>query len=372
MNPKRKPPTPSLALPEANCSADVQSALSPNSSRLAAESYPAAGPGARLADWKSAIRQNGNLRYGLATLLVLLAAAEAGFSGEEQLMKMSVEAWPTPFDYDEDSSPVLELQVVYTIHNNSPRGDVFNLMNFSLPAGSKQGVYDVLFGDGMDGWVCSIGENTTCLIGNGNVVVPGRWGEFSFYSHFPLTRQALATAEAFGEGDRWPFPPVEVPVPAGPVVVGVAGQRRERVDLTNRLFAPVELACVLTNAALFTTTDGSAPTTNSAPYTGPFPLASNAVVRALAVDRTTGQSWEAVPVTVVFHETARLRAARLSSSVCRLTLTGQTNLHWLLQSSTTLTNWTALTTLTNATGTVTWDDMNADSGVKFYRTQQAP
>ena len=155
----------------------------------------------------------------------------------------------------------------------------------------------------------------------------------------------------------------------------VIGGGSVAVDFTNALAAPVAVWCGLTNGALFTTVDGSAPTTNSPACTGPFSVAnpnpaapvSRVTIRALAVDRATGRSWEADAMTAVFHMPGRLDAARPAPSVCRLTLTGETNLHWLVQSSVTLTNWTPLVHLTNVTGSVLWDDTNAAGGAKFYR-----
>ena len=131
-------------------------------------------------------------------------------------------------------NPGLELQFVYDVTNTSAAGDVNNMISWSIPAGSDDGVLGIVVSyDGFDGYINEfIASGTAGFTGNlppdvvSNyvqivVITPARFGA--------VPGQAGAVAE--GEDDGGPgFPPVGVEVP-GEVGLKVLGIGAERVGV---------------------------------------------------------------------------------------------------------------------------------------------
>lgn len=94
--------------------------------------------------------------------------------------------------------------------------------------------------------------------------------------------------------DLWKLTPSATTLP--PAVAPYVTQSSESEDDP----LPVTIADDMSNAAIYYTTDGSTPTTNSTPYTGVFQLSSTATVKAIAVAAGYANSGvTAVTLTVI-------------------------------------------------------------------------
>jgi hypothetical protein len=152
---------------------------------------------------------------------------------------MSVSNRLTVSDYD-TNHPGQELRCVYNVQNTSPPDSINNLIQFTLPAGSNQGVYQTL---SPTGWSAQVNSNDTVFSGNGNYIAPGDAVNFRLYSYLTATTSGSATAI---NGDPEAFNPVMVLVPA----VNAAPVVATGTNLTVALPGGAALAGSVTDATL--------------------------------------------------------------------------------------------------------------------------
>lgn len=116
--------------------------------------------------------------------------------------------------YQNDFNPAHpgnELQGIYTVTNTSPNSGANNMIDFTLPAGSNQGVYDAI---ASNGWTFQIMQDYTKFIsGNQLPLMPNEQTVFEMYSTKLDTATKMATATAQGIETHTQFDPVSVSVP---------------------------------------------------------------------------------------------------------------------------------------------------------------
>ena len=98
----------------------------------------------------------------------------------------------------------------YTVTNTSPQAEHNNMIEFTLPAGTNQGVYDAV---APTGWLLTINSDNTVFTGNGNYIAPGNQELFELYSTDLNIHQDYAEADGSGPPDGLTFDPVLVDVP---------------------------------------------------------------------------------------------------------------------------------------------------------------
>ena len=126
---------------------------------------------------------------------------------------MSIQSDSAIADYDEfdpDPHPGNELLISYLVSNDSVTGEHNNMINFTLPAGSDEGVYVAA---APSGWNITINTVCTLFEGNGSVITPGSEGLFQLYSTDLNIHQDFAEADAVGPEQSITFDPVQVDVP---------------------------------------------------------------------------------------------------------------------------------------------------------------
>ena len=103
-----------------------------------------------------------------------------------------------------------ELLIQYTVTNTSGSGTKNNMIDFSLPAGCNQGVYDAVV---PSGWSFVINDDNTFFNGNGYVIEPSQDDLFKLFSTDLNIHQDYATATAVGPPDGLTFQPELTDVP---------------------------------------------------------------------------------------------------------------------------------------------------------------
>jgi hypothetical protein len=104
-----------------------------------------------------------------------------------------------------------ELQVIYTVTNTSEPGNSNKMLDFTLPAGSNQGVYDAVSGNG---WAFEIDADSTRFYqGSSPALQSGEQMVLELYSTILTVSQDWAAATARGVEIPTQFPPVLVDVP---------------------------------------------------------------------------------------------------------------------------------------------------------------
>ena len=98
----------------------------------------------------------------------------------------------------------------YLVTNTSAQAEHNNMVEFSLPAGTNQGIYDAV---APTGWLFAINPNDIIFIGNGNYIAPGNQELFELYSTDLNIHQDYATANAVGPPQGLAFDSVLVDVP---------------------------------------------------------------------------------------------------------------------------------------------------------------
>ena len=132
----------------------------------------------------------------------------------------------------------------------------------------------------------------------------------------------------------------------------------------------VVLAAPDTNAAIYYTLDGTAPTTNSLRYAGPFNVTVNTTLAASAFRTNYNNS---VAATALFFITpVQFTAANFTTNrQFQLGFLGVTGSNYVLQASTNLQNWTAISTNIATTNAFYLFDPKATNYPKrFYRVLQ--
>jgi uncharacterized repeat protein (TIGR03806 family) len=128
-----------------------------------------------------------------------------------------------------------------------------------------------------------------------------------------------------------------------------------------------------TNVSMYYTLDGSLPTTNSQPYTGPFLLTNSATVNANAwepgfVNSVVGAAHYTILPGVFF-----LSAGQFTNGIFQMTFAGAVGSNYVLQVSTNLMQWTSISTNTPASTPFVLSDPSAPGGLaRFYRVLQQP
>jgi hypothetical protein len=124
---------------------------------------------------------------------------------------------------------------------------------------------------------------------------------------------------------------------------------------------------------IYYTLDGSLPTTNSLPYTGPFMLTNSAAVNANAwepgyIDSVVGEARYTILPGIFF-----LSAGGFTNGIFQVSFAGPAGSNYVLQVSTNLMQWTSLSTNTPATSPFVLSDPGAPGGSsRFYRVIQEP
>ncbi len=141
--------------------------------------------------------------------------------------------------FDTNSAgPELQIgfQLVNTSTNNIPAN---NLVSFSYPAGTNQGVYRVKFLPHPQHWTAAITDNVTTITNPGVDLAPGQGTYIFIYSVFTNTSMDAATALAAGSGggpvpfnSLQVFVPVQPPDP-GPFVEVLSAGISPTIKLTN-------------------------------------------------------------------------------------------------------------------------------------------
>ena len=122
------------------------------------------------------------------------------------------------------------------------------------------------------------------------------------------------------------------------------------------------------NVAVYYTLDGSVPTTNSLPYTGPFTLTNSAVVNANAwepgyVESVVGSAQYTILPGIFF-----MSPGGFTNGSFQMSFAGPVGFSYVLQVSTNLTQWTSISTNTPGTSPFVLSDPGvAGESSRFYR-----
>lgn len=105
------------------------------------------------------------------------------------------------------------LTIEYFVQNTSPLGDANNLIRFTVPAGTNQGVYTA---SSPGAWTIAIYSDETVFAGDGGYIAPNSSDTFRLFSYFLSTSvgEAGAVAAGFDSDPNVPFPLHEVLVPS--------------------------------------------------------------------------------------------------------------------------------------------------------------
>jgi hypothetical protein len=176
----------------------------------------------------------------------------------------------------------------------------------------------------------------------------------------PLDRNTIDT-NAVATMAAWINSLGGTPALAPPVLMPASGTFTNLVTLT--LLPPDP------NATLYYTLDGSLPTTNSILYTGPFNLTFSAVVTANAFETNYVNSVQVSGAfTIESPEYSFTGPSVLSNGTFQVEFWASTGQTYILESSTDLINWTAVSTNEPATVPFTLVDPGAvDAPYRFYR-----
>jgi mono/diheme cytochrome c family protein len=184
----------------------------------------------------------------------------------------------------------------------------------------------------------------------------------------PLARNLVdsnAVAAMAGWINSLPGTPAEAP----PTIVPAGGTFTGSVSIT---LQPPD-----TNAVLYYTLDGSLPTTNSFPYTGPFAIGGDTLVSANAFE--TGYI-NSVAATARFTIVTNMlfSAPGFVGGAFQVRFTAPTGFTYVLQASTNLastnlSSWIPLSTSVPASSPFYWVDPGASNfPARFYRVVQLP
>jgi len=128
-----------------------------------------------------------------------------------------------------------------------------------------------------------------------------------------------------------------------------------------------------TNADIYYTLDGSLPTTNSFPYSGPVPLMSSATVNAKAFEAGFNSSVAAGGFFNILPPIEFISPGTFSNGVFTVQVSATTNKNYTLQASTNLVQWIAIVTNKPSVSPFYLSDPDASNFVeRFYRVLQGP
>ncbi|NCC93657.1 MAG: hypothetical protein EOM10_10290, partial [Opitutae bacterium] len=126
----------------------------------------------------------------LILCLLLLAGTHLQARGE---LVWEVLSTPLIGDYDQSGDYTGQeiLWLFYNVDNLSTPGDANNLIEFSVSAGTAQGVYNTT---APSGWVVTTQENQIVFSGNGDYIPPSGAAGFTIFSTHTNTAQGAANA----------------------------------------------------------------------------------------------------------------------------------------------------------------------------------
>jgi hypothetical protein len=138
---------------------------------------------------------------------------------------------------------------------------------------------------------------------------------------------------------------------------------------------PVNVTLQSTNAgaSVYYTLDGTLPTTNSFLYSAPFAVTSNTIVTASAFETGFNNSFASSAQFTIHPPVYFTSSIGFSNSVFELGLSGIAGKSYVLQVSTNLTDWTALSTNIAPSNLFNLSDPNAANfRQRFYRAIELP
>jgi hypothetical protein len=138
-------------------------------------------------------------------------------------------------------------------------------------------------------------------------------------------------------------------------------------------FVNITLETPATNVTMYYTLDGSLPTTNSQPYTGPFLLTNSATVSANAWEPSYINSVVGTAQFIILPGAFFTSAGGFTNGEYQMTFAGFVGSNYVLQVSTNLLQWTSISTNTATTSSFILSDPSAPSdSSRFYRVLQKP
>jgi len=148
------------------------------------------------------IRKNNAMRIPAIFIVVgMIVLYIAGFVYAEPTMTIDTDIY-TGADFGFIGS--------YTVTNTSEQAEHNNMIEFALPAGTNQGVYNAV---APTGWLLTINSDNTVFTGNGNYIAHGNQELFELYSTDLNIHQNYAEAMAEGVTTPVPFNSVQTDVP---------------------------------------------------------------------------------------------------------------------------------------------------------------
>jgi hypothetical protein len=155
------------------------------------------------------------------------------------------------------------------------------------------------------------------------------------------------------------------PAEPPPILAPAAGLYTNSVELS--LQAPDA------NAAIYYTLDGSAPTTNSLLYNGPFNLSQSAVLMANAIEAGYVNSVTVSGVfTLVHPQSTFFSAGFWANGWFQTQFSGTAGQTYILQASSDLVNWVSISTNAPNASPFLWIDPNAANFPHRYYRVIAP
>jgi uncharacterized repeat protein (TIGR03806 family) len=135
----------------------------------------------------------------------------------------------------------------------------------------------------------------------------------------------------------------------------------------------VSLEDASNNAAIYYTLDGSLPTTSSTLYTGPFVITNTVTLNANAWESGYSNSVVGTALFIIQPNAYFTGAAGFSNGMFAMALRGPVGSNYVLEVSTNLQTWSALSTNTATNTSFTLTDPSTPSTTsRFYRVLQQP
>jgi hypothetical protein len=127
------------------------------------------------------------------------------------------------------------------------------------------------------------------------------------------------------------------------------------------------------DATVYYTLNGTLPTTNSFPYTGPFNLTNTATVSANAFETNFVNSVAPSDLIIVWPGVSFTAPGSFTNGKFEMQISGIPGQSYVIQTSTDLANWTPFQTNVSATSPFSVVDPGATNyPLRFYRAVQKP
>jgi hypothetical protein len=138
-------------------------------------------------------------------------------------------------------------------------------------------------------------------------------------------------------------------------------------------FVNITLEPSADNETIYYTLDGSLPTTNSQPYTGPFLLTNSATISANAWEPGYINSVVGAAQFTILPGAFFTSPGGFTNGVFQMSFVGFVGSNYVLQVSANLSQWTSISTNTATTSSFTLSDPSTPSASsRFYRVLQEP